>query len=69
MDYFPPIHKKDAQLRKAVNELIGVANCMKADLEQDLNGDEMRAVERTYLETIQEVGGMLLDVISEMNKE
>lgn len=52
-------------LEKALSQIVGTAECMRADLKQDLDADEMRAVERTYLETLEEVTKLIIAAMCE----
>lgn len=42
-------------LENALAKITGTTECMREDLRQKLNCVEMRSVEKTYIETLEEV--------------
>ncbi len=55
-------------LENALAQVTGTAECMREDLRQNLNCVEMRAVEQTYIKTLEDVKELLNQFILKNKK-
>lgn len=46
-------------LENALAQITGTAECIKADLQEDLDAEELKTVAKTYLKTLEDVKELL----------
>lgn len=47
------------KLENALAQITGTAECIKADLQEDLDAEELKTVAKTYLKTLEDVKELL----------